>query len=412
MSRSKSLSLSQRADYTHKFNTNLGRHGWLRLTPAYSVRVVEEILSQYPSVEHIFDPFCGTGTTAVSGAFHGIKATSIDINPFLTWLANAKAATYTTRDISDINNACDDIVDAVRNQVSDCSPPPPIFNIHRWWSERTVELLCRLRDAIKGVTGDRTHPYAILWIAFCRVLIESSNAAFNHQSLSFNANGSVDNFSQDELIDRYRAVITQMTTDIIVNPTGSATFLLHDARLLHKLNIGKVDLVVTSPPYANRMSYIRELRPYMYWLDFLASGRDAGELDWIAIGGTWGVATSRLNTWIPPANSVSELILDPIVAKISTKGNLHGNVMSSYIRKYCIDIESHLTGLHHILSKNARVHYIVGNSTFYDVLLPVEQVYALIMKHIGFVDIDIRPIRKRNSKKDLIEFDISATWPI
>ncbi|WP_322490103.1 hypothetical protein [Chloroflexus sp.] len=38
-------------------------------------------------------------------------------------------------------------------------------------------------------------------------------------------------------------------------------------------------LVITSPPYPNRMSYIRELRPYMYWLGYLNNGRDAGELD-------------------------------------------------------------------------------------------------------------------------------------
>src|SRR5205823_779155 len=55
--------------------------------------------------------------------------------------------------------------------------------------------------------------------------------------------------------------------------------------------------VTTSPPYPNRMSYIRELRPYMYWLGYLSDGRAAGELDWKAIGGTWGCATSMLNTW-------------------------------------------------------------------------------------------------------------------
>jgi hypothetical protein len=37
--------LRQRADYTHKHNVKTGRHGWLRLTPAYSVKVVEEIIS-------------------------------------------------------------------------------------------------------------------------------------------------------------------------------------------------------------------------------------------------------------------------------------------------------------------------------------------------------------------------------
>ena len=30
--------IRQRADYTHKFNAKMGQHGWLRLTPAYSVK--------------------------------------------------------------------------------------------------------------------------------------------------------------------------------------------------------------------------------------------------------------------------------------------------------------------------------------------------------------------------------------
>jgi hypothetical protein len=32
--------LRQRADYTHKHNKASGRHGWLRLTPAYSLKIV------------------------------------------------------------------------------------------------------------------------------------------------------------------------------------------------------------------------------------------------------------------------------------------------------------------------------------------------------------------------------------
>jgi hypothetical protein len=47
------------------------------------------------------------------------------------------------------------------------------------------------------------------------------------------------------------------------------------------------------------MSYIRELRPYMYWLGYLQNAREAGELDWKAIGGTWGCATSRVGKWNP-----------------------------------------------------------------------------------------------------------------
>lgn len=65
--------LKQRADYTHKRNAKSGRHRWLRLTPAYSLKVVEEILSSYDDASriHVLNPFCGTGTTALCVAYHG-----------------------------------------------------------------------------------------------------------------------------------------------------------------------------------------------------------------------------------------------------------------------------------------------------------------------------------------------------
>ena len=69
-----------------------------------------------------------------------------------------------------------------------------------------------------------------------------------------------------------------------------------------------------------------------------------------------------------------------------------------------------LAGLREILASGARLHYIVGNSTFYGELLSVEKIYARIMAEFGFTDIDVRPIRKRNSKKELVEFDVSAKW--
>ena len=42
------MQISQRSDYTFKYNNKLGRHGWLRLTPAYSVKLVTEIIGNIP----------------------------------------------------------------------------------------------------------------------------------------------------------------------------------------------------------------------------------------------------------------------------------------------------------------------------------------------------------------------------
>jgi hypothetical protein len=158
------------------------------------------------------------------------------------------------------------------------------------------------------------------------------------------------------------------------------------------------------------MSYVRELRPYMYWLGFLANGRDAGELDWRAIGGTWGIATSRLADWRRDPVRFDDPELDDAAARIAAHDARSGPLLATYVTKYADDVWRHLRSLRAVLAAGATVHYVVGNSTFYGVLLPVERLYATMLERLGFTGVTCRPIRKRNSKKALVEFDVTARW--
>ena len=84
--------------------------------------------------------------------------------------------------------------------------------------------------------------------------------------------------------------------------------------------------------------------------------------------------------------------------------------MANYIAKYFHDMWEHLNSLVPVLADGSEIHYIIGNSTFYDVLLSVEKIYVAMLERLGFEEIDCRAIRKRNSKKELFEFDVSARW--
>lgn len=194
------------------------------------------------------------------------------------------------------------------------------------------------------------------------------------------------------------------------NPIGEALVVFGDSRNPTDVVDGLFNLVVTSPPYANRMSYIRELRPYMYWLGFLINGRDAGELDWTAIGGTWGVATSRLTDWTRPTDCFKSVHLSKVLEQIAHVDNKNGLVLANYVAKYFDDMWNHFQCLTPRLDQGAELHYIVGNSTFYGSLVSTELLYAEMLAILGFKKIECRAIRKRNSKKELIEFDVVAQW--
>ena len=403
--------LRQRADYTHKFNANTGRHGWLRLTPAYSVKIVEELMYLYDRPRRVLDPFCGTATTALSAAYHGHEGVTTDINPFLVWLGQAKIAQYSSTTIASTRRTGAQVVNVVRRSTVEPVKAPPIHNIERWWCVEALAFLCKLRASIEFESEEQSPERDLLLVAFCRTLIELSNAAFNHQSMSFKDGGQLSTPLISDMAQLFSADLRFVLDGAKDNPSGTGQIVFGDARNLSGVVDGPFDLVITSPPYANRMSYIRELRPYMYWLGFLDNGRDAGELDWSAIGGTWGIATSRLIDWEHPKELFKHSLLDTPLGGIAHDDNKNGKILANYVAKYFSDIWEHVNSLGPVLKKGSKLHYIVGNSTFYGVLLSVEMLYAAMFESLGFEDIRCSAIRKRNSKKELFEFDVSARWP-
>lgn len=399
----------QKADLTFKHNLKLGRHGWLRLTPAYSVKVVQEILKANSSVKNVLDPFSGTGTTGLVCNENGLKCDLLDINPFLVWFAIAKNANFTSAQIRETQSIAEKIAAKLKFEIEGDYWLPPIKNIDRWWARDKQLLLAQIRSEIFARLPEQNPVRDLLLIAFCRIVIEWSNAAFNHQSMSFKAN-SLPLLQFDE-----RAEMLLSFLFAVQNITGSATERLGgevkvaqaDSRNVVAPENEFYDCVITSPPYPNRMSYIRELRPYMYWLGFLNEAREAGELDWQAIGGTWGIATSRTEKWQPNGLIIEHDNFYEIINEIAATSR----VLSNYVHKYFVDICSHLESVFQATAANAKIFYIVGNSKFYDTVVPVEQIYQSILRQVGFINVETSVLRKRNSKKELWEMCVTATKP-
>jgi DNA modification methylase len=398
--------IEQKSYLTFKHNSKNGRHGWLRLTPAYSIMVVHDILDKNPEINRVLDPFSGTGTTGLVCGERGIDCDLIDINPFLVWLSEVKTRNYSSSELNEVHSSAENLASqAIRGSHENHPWVPPLSNIERWWEKGILSYLARLHQNINLSFPNRSNAKDLLQVAFCRLLIASSNAAFNHQSMSFKEEKQDYLFLYDD-IDGLANKFVKDVLEIIQsarNPvTGTVRVINTDARCIPQDK--KYNGVITSPPYPNRMSYIRELRPYMYWLEYLNEARQAAELDWQAIGGTWGIATSRLAKWEPNGHCIQHPGFSQIIEGIYKNSPL----LANYVHKYFIDITLHLESLYQALEPNAKIFYIVGNSKFYDTLVPVETIYASILENIGFQDIEVEILRKRNSKKELIEFVVSA----
>jgi hypothetical protein len=392
---------------TFRGNRGRSRHDWLRLTPAYSVQLVERLLDETKlTAGPLLDPFCGSGTTALVCAERGIPADTTDINPFLLWLARAKCRAYSERERRSFVRASLDVARALAGS-GESEWVPPLHRIERWWSPWTLSALSRGFAQILRLARSESETVAdLLKVAFCRAMIARANVSFGHQSMSFRQHDAAQE-------DEGAALAGAWAEAVQVVEAGAALPLLAlpravscDARELSSaLMADSYHAVITSPPYPNRMSYVRELRPYMYWLGFLDSGKSAGQLDWQAIGGTWGAATSNLTKWAAPAEPVCfEGFVDTILPAIKSSSPL----LASYVNKYFCDMQRHVQSLRPLLKPRATVHYIVGNSKFFDVVLPVERIFQSIFASSGFSQTSVNAIRKRSSKKELYEFVVSA----
>lgn len=387
--------LPSRPDLTYAGNRNQPRHDWLRLTPAYSRKIVQDLLEQADADARVLDPFSGSGTTVLSAAQRGMTADGVELNPFLVWLGGVKMHRFAPKTIDKTREAAKRVVKHRR-----AKPAPPIHNIERWWSQGALRWLCRVSA---GIDEERGPVRNLLQVAFCRTMIGLSGAAFNHVSMSFK---TPENPDSRACAKRFAADVEHVLDGATHAPPGKGRVLRGDARELAPLE-GKYDLVITSPPYPNRMSYIRELRPYMYWTGHLEKARDAGELDWKAIGGTWGIATSRLKEWKRTSGTCPAL-LKKVLPKVRAAHETNGPLLAAYLDRYFEDTEKHLRKLRKHVRKGAMIHYVVGNSTFYGELVPVEKLYAELMERAGFRDAGVETIRKRNSKKELYEFRVYA----
>lgn len=401
--------VKQRSDYTFKANRSLGRHGWLRLTPAYGVKLVEKLLTSTKRDTIILDPFSGTATTGLVAAEQGNQAFTFDINPFLIWFGNAKYRNYDQDNFIDIFEKVQIALKDSKNLIAEDNWTPQIFNIERWWSSYTLKFLSALRIALVIQFGEpeENENYDIVWIGFCRLIIETSSAAFNHVSMSFS--DTVINHEVECLEELFIEIIKFILNSASSNIGGNAKVLKIDSRTITD-NVGfKVNKVITSPPYPNRISYIRELRPYMYWTKFLSQAKEAGELDWLAVGGTWGIATSRLNSWQIEEKALPKQVFST-VESIRKSGGKNASLLATYVLKYFHDMHLHLSSLRSILADDAELHYIVGNSTFFGNMVDTPALLSESMRLLGYSKIQSEIVRKRNCNKALYEYSISATW--
>ncbi len=382
---------------TFQANKQLARHDWLHLTPAYAADLVSDILSETDRSAVIFDPFLGSGTTIIRAAEMGFRSTGWDINPFLLEVVRSKSLQLDAETCSEIYEQGLALVDSATLLTEYCAEPD-MHNIDRWWSTEHRRQLCQLKSLILKLPHSQPASQ-LMRMAFAHALKTSAQVHHRHHSLSFS-----DEKNTSQVSSEFLQALHSYLQDTLHTFTHAPLIERHDARLPD--NNLDADILLCSPPYPNRMSYMREMRPYLYWLDYVDAAHQVADLDWLAIGGSWGTATNRLKTWRPDQFDHAVPALIKCLAQLPKRSSTA--LIQQYLIRYAQDMHAHFSAMHHSLRSGTEVHYIIGNARYYNVNFDSDALFRELLQQCGFVDINSRILRRRSSHKQLFEYCVSA----
>ena len=396
-------------DITFKSGQSESVHRWYRLTPSYSPNLVRFLIKEFGVNQHdfVFDPFSGRGTTTIECQKNGISSLGIELNPLLQQVGNKSLFwesdnldlidEYITEVEIILNNFKENSVQEVAQKLN--TRIPIIHNVFRWWKTNVLKDLIICREII--FKERYTSIYNYLWLAINKAALDCANIHRNHPTITFDDDHqrNIDVFFEiTQNLKFIKQDVILLSLDQLSNSHKNSIILGNSTSNLETQVSNKIDFVITSPPYPNRYSYVHQTRPQLHFMELLDDIKEATEIDLNAVGGTWGRATSILQSKLLP-------VPDEISPFLSYYDELKEKsvLMCNYATKYFIDLSNHIYSLRKVVNGDFRGAYVVGNSRLSGVEIFTEVILGKIFEQAGFSVEKIISFRKRGGKQRLYE---------
>ena len=256
-------------------DTQQHTHG-LHNYPARMVpQIVDSLLSYYnrenviSEGDTVYDPFIGSGTTAVEARLHNMNVIGNDINPFAVMLSQTKSIPIDRSELVDSNSDLRDGLEAKLREIeSQYEESENIENIELpdindgWFPEPQLYQLCAIRDKIDQVE----RKFSDLVARFYRIVLSHTT-----RKVSYQRNGEFKRYRMAESDreeydpDVYPIFEDKLTKNIemmkeyskLVDETNRSDINLLDSReASDTIGENTADIVITSPPYGDHKTTV------------------------------------------------------------------------------------------------------------------------------------------------------------
>ena len=250
------------ADVDWDFPTRVAHSGIEGLHP-YPAKFVAELprtllnILPIPRGTAVLDPFCGSGTTLVESQRHGLVSVGIDVNPIACLMSQVKTESVPPG----LGEIARDVLDRAQRERDPAIPVIP--NLDHWFRRPVQKALAALTSALTAVP---TEYQALLRLALSSIIVRVSNQESDTRY------AAVEKQVAAEDVFRGFAQATHRISDVLQKrpyPLVPATVLEADTLALDPKHIlGRIGLVITSPPYPNAYEYWLYHKYRMWWLGF------------------------------------------------------------------------------------------------------------------------------------------------
>ncbi|MRI57573.1 hypothetical protein D8770_27155 [Methylobacterium sp. DB1607] len=377
---------------------------WMKFKEAFSPKFVVDALASMPRpVRRCADPFGGSGTTALTCAFLGIEAVTIEVNPFLADLIDAKlnppSAFELAGDFSGVlaeARSGDFDIEVLRRRLPSTfiepirSVEPGAVLRFVYWRE-ALDRILTLRMAVERCANERSR--RLLRILLGSTLVEASNVLVNGKGRRYRKGWERRRVGSGDVDRLFGDAVRRAARDLGAFGAQSlapATILRGDSRLL-AAELGPIDAAILSPPYPNSFDYTDVYNLELWTL---------GYLDDAAANRRLRLATLRSHVQVhfeDPTLRPSGRLEETFDRLVQARSHLWDPRLPEMVLGYFQDMDCVLQALHRQLSEGGRVVMVVGDSRYAGIHVDVAAILRERAEASGFAMISATPIRSMRS---------------
>jgi hypothetical protein len=349
-------------------------------SPAFVLHVVES-LGFRPT--NCVDPFCGSGTTALTCQFLGLPAKTIEVNPFVADVAEAKLVSYSPHSLIAARAS---LVKRLRHTgvtVDDPFPAAPTTFVQpgvegRWiYSRQVADRIVAYRSCIERLPDEVER--RLFRVLLGSILIPLSNVVISGKGRRYRSESTRDQTTPADVDRLFEDAFQKALFDITRFGRRACMeyqLLRGDARE-RLAECSETDLVLFSPPYPNSFDYTDIYNVELWSLGYLNSSESNRMLR---------NQTLRSHVQIRrdfAANVPSDSLRQTIGRLRRRRSMIWNQNIPEMIGAYFDDMRDILGHSKSILSRRGRIVIVVGDSQYVGVSIDVAKIIIEIGDSLG-----------------------------